>query len=69
MGNMLLNGIRLESSLVGRSRDAAVLRYGDSNIRERSFLGQVNSRGDATDNSFTDCRARIVGVATCPWQR
>jgi len=63
MGSTLLNGIRLESPLVGRSRDAAVLRYEETTIRERPFLGHINLRGDAADKSFTDCVARIVGVA------
>lgn len=63
MGSTLLNGIRLESPLVGRSYDAARLRHGDTTIRERPFLGQINLRGDAADNLFADCIARIVGLA------
>ena len=63
MCSTLLNGIRLESPLVGRSRETAVLRYGDTSVRERPFLGHINLRGDAADDSFTDCVARIVSVA------
>lgn len=63
MSSTLLDGIRLESPLVGRGRGIAELRYGDACLTERPFLGHINLRGDAADGSFTDCVARIVGVA------
>jgi sarcosine oxidase subunit gamma len=63
MGSTLFNGIRLESPLVGRSLDAAMLHYGDTIVRECPFRGHLNLRGDAADDQFTDCVARIVGVA------
>jgi sarcosine oxidase, subunit gamma len=63
MYSAVRNGIRLESPLVGRSRDAAVLRYGETRLIERPFLGHINLRGDAAEVSFADAVARILGVA------
>jgi sarcosine oxidase subunit gamma len=63
MSSRFVDGIRLESPLVGRSRDAAILRYGATRLAERPFLGHINLRGDAADSSFLDCVEHVVGVA------
>lgn len=61
MSSILRDAIRLESPLVGRSREAAVLSWAQTTIREHPFLGHLNLRGDVADDRFADCVARIVG--------
>ncbi|HVO87056.1 MAG TPA: sarcosine oxidase subunit gamma family protein, partial [Casimicrobiaceae bacterium] len=62
MSSAIIDGVRLESPLVARSAERAVLALSDTIVRERPFLGHINLRGDPSDAAFRDAVARVIGT-------